>query len=45
MQIKYEYLTVKNINIHVLLKNSIFLGGDSYNIMIFFQNFIQKYDF
>jgi len=34
-QIKYEFLTIKNIKIHVLLKNSKFFRRDSYNSMNF----------
>ena len=41
-QIKYAFLIVKNIKIHILLKNSNFFGRDSYNIMNFSAKFYLK---
>jgi len=42
-QIKYEFLTLKHIKIHIkfmfLLKNSNFFGRDTYNIMNFSAKF------
>ena len=48
-QVKYEFLTIKNIKIHIkfmfCLKKLIFLGDIIIILWIFLQNFIQKYEF
>jgi len=41
-----NFLIIKNIKIHILLKNSIFFFGVILVILwIFLQNFIKKYEF